>query len=79
MTDIIYWLNQNDQPTIVDTTNPNWKSIYKTLSGLSFEDWKPSVEIATEPTIEAATDAELEEIIATDEVVQEVTPKRTRK
>lgn len=73
MTELMYWLNKNWQATIVDTTNPSWKTLYTTLSWLSFETWEV-VEIKeeiTDPVI--ATDEQLEAIIADEEVKEEIT------
>lgn len=84
MQELMYWINKNWQATIVDTTNPNWKTLYTTLSWLSFETWEV-VEVKeeiTDPII--ATDEQLEAIIAEEiieeevkEVVEEVKEKIT--
>lgn len=73
MTEVMYWLNKNWQATIVDTTNPNWKTLYTTLSWTSFETWEVVVvkEEITDPVI--ATDEQLEAIIADEEVKEEIT------
>lgn len=72
MTEVMYWLNKNWQATIVDTTNPNWKTLYTTLSWTSFETWEVVVvkEEITDPVI--ATDEQLEAIIAEEIIEEEV-------